>query len=234
MVHLSFLVRKLSGAVSAGLVDHRRRHDFGISGNTSFIKEEIDEGPLQTGAIALVDRETCTGNLHTEVEVDEVIVACQFPMRQTCTLDIGIHVPVAHTVSLSAFAEVALHHQVIGSGNAFRNQIVGDIGNGVKELCALVLSSLHGFFELCRTALQFCHTGLLSFCLFTLALLHKQPYAFGNLVLFGQHSILFHLCRFTTVVDFKHFFYRGAGIGKMLLFQSADDGLFVVNNLFYS
>ena len=69
MIHLSFFVRKLSGAIAGSGVDYCRRHDFGISGFACFIQEEVDKGALKLCSFTFVYRETRTCDFYTQVEV---------------------------------------------------------------------------------------------------------------------------------------------------------------------
>ncbi len=81
MVHLSFFIRQLACAVPGSLVNDCRRHDFQITGIACLVQEEIDQCPLQTGTLANINRETCTRNLYTQVEVDQIVLLRQLPVR---------------------------------------------------------------------------------------------------------------------------------------------------------
>ena len=82
MVHLSFFIRQLTCAVAGSSIDNCRWHQFGVTALAGFVEEEVDECALQTCALADINGESSTGNLHTQVEVDEVVFLCQFPMGQ--------------------------------------------------------------------------------------------------------------------------------------------------------
>ena len=90
MIHLTLLIGQLTGAIAGCLVDHRRRHDLGITGFACFSEEEIDECTLQTSSLTDIYGETCTGDFYTEVEVDKVVFLSQIPMRQFGIFGFGI------------------------------------------------------------------------------------------------------------------------------------------------
>ena len=81
MVHLSFFVRKLSCAVTGSGVDHDRRLDLLVAGGGVDVKEEVDESPLEFRALALIDRKTGSGELHSKVEIYDVIFLGKLPVR---------------------------------------------------------------------------------------------------------------------------------------------------------
>ena len=80
MVHLPLLVRKLACAVCGCRVHHHRRFDLPVACGNVLVEEEIDESPLQFRSLALVNRETGSGYLYAEVEVDDVIFPAKLPM----------------------------------------------------------------------------------------------------------------------------------------------------------
>ena len=106
MIHLSFLVRKLTSAIPAGLIDHGRRHNLFISSCTGFIKEEIDERTLESGTLPPIDRKSCARNLNTQIKIYQIVFLCQLPVRKTSTFYHRIGIPVAHGIlSLNTFLE---------------------------------------------------------------------------------------------------------------------------------
>ena len=82
MIHLSFLVGQLSCTITGSLVYHRWWHDLCIASLVSLCQEEIDEGSLQLGTLTDIHRETGTGNLHTQVEVNKIVLLSKFPVGQ--------------------------------------------------------------------------------------------------------------------------------------------------------
>ena len=82
MVHLSFLVGQLSCSVARSGVYNCWRHNLGISCLASLVEEEVYQSALQTCAFADIHGEAGTCYLNTQVEVDKVILLCQFPMGQ--------------------------------------------------------------------------------------------------------------------------------------------------------
>ena len=69
VIHLAFLIRQLSGAITRSSIYYCRRHDFFISGSTSFIKEEVNQSTLQTSSLSFINRESGTCNLYTQVKI---------------------------------------------------------------------------------------------------------------------------------------------------------------------
>ena len=80
MIHLSLLVRQLACSKSGSLVDNQWRLNLEITGLAGLVEEELDKGTLQTCALAHIDRETCSRDLHAQVKVDEVVFLGQVPM----------------------------------------------------------------------------------------------------------------------------------------------------------
>ncbi len=82
VVHLAFLVGQLTGTETGVSVDHVRRLVFEIAGVGVLLEEPGDECALDLGALALIDGESGSGEFHTKVEVDDIEVLDQFPVRQ--------------------------------------------------------------------------------------------------------------------------------------------------------
>ena len=82
VVHLSFFVWQLACAVAAGSIHDCRRHDLGVAGLVGFGEEEVDEGALQLGSLADIDGEAGAGDLHAQVEVDEIVFLGEFPVGE--------------------------------------------------------------------------------------------------------------------------------------------------------
>ena len=122
---------------------------------------------MQAGTLAFIDGETCAGDFHAQVEVDDVILLRQFPVGQGVLGQLGFH--TAH-----------LHHEVVLGRSAFGHFVVGHVGDGVEQLlqvlCGLVhvcLQSLVGFFQLAYTSFG-------RFCLVLLAFLHQLADGLGQ------------------------------------------------------
>ena len=165
MIHLSFFVRKLSSAIARCCIYNRWRHNLRITCCASFIKEEINQGTLQTSALTYIYWETGTRNFNTEVEVYEVVFLCQFPVRQRVLRE--------HSVVSACF-----DNEIVFCTISFRNDVVWNIRNGIKQLLAFLNGILHVFFEHNSLLFNFSHTGFGSLCLFLFTFFHQHANAF--------------------------------------------------------
>ena len=173
MVHLSFLVGQLAGAVARSGVHHCGGHHFRVARSACLVEEEVDEGALQAGTLAFVYGEACAGNLHTQVEVDDVILLGQFPVGQGVFGQFGLH--AAH-----------LYHEVVFGRSAFGHFVVGNVGDGVEQLLQVVCGLVHVGLQGLVGFLQFGHTALGGFGLVLLAFLHQLADGLGQGVDFGE------------------------------------------------
>ena len=114
MVHLALLVRELAGTETGSGIHHHRRLNLQIAGLGVAVEEEIDEGSLKSRALALVNRESCAGDLHAEVEVDDVQLLGKLPVRECVRSQ--IRYLIAH-----------LDHEIVFRALALRNEIARDI-----------------------------------------------------------------------------------------------------------
>ena len=73
MVHLSFLVRELTGTIARIFIDHMRYLKLLVTCGGILVQEVGDQGSLQLCSLTLVYRESCSGELHPEFEVDNII-----------------------------------------------------------------------------------------------------------------------------------------------------------------
>ena len=81
-IHLPFLVGELAGAVTGSFIDNIRGLYFKITGIGSPVEEELDESALEFRTLADVHRETRSGDLYTEIKVDEVVLPGKIPVRE--------------------------------------------------------------------------------------------------------------------------------------------------------
>ena len=123
MIHLSFLVRKLTGTETGSLIYHYRWLDLKITCICVVVKEEVDEGPLKPCTLALVYRETSSCKLHTKVKVNDVKLLCEFPVRKA-------------VLSKLRNLVTGLDNDIILCSLSFRNHVARDIrkknNQGVK------------------------------------------------------------------------------------------------------
>ena len=81
-VHLVFLVGDLAGAARGRRVDDDRRPDLGEAVLAGVdVEEPVDQGALERGAGALVDREARAGDLRAARQVDDVERLGDLPVR---------------------------------------------------------------------------------------------------------------------------------------------------------
>ena len=81
MVHLAFFVWQLPGAVSRVGIQHVRWDVFCVSGFVGALQKEADESALEFGPLAFVEREAGARDLGAKVEVDQVKLFRDVPMR---------------------------------------------------------------------------------------------------------------------------------------------------------
>ena len=181
MIHLTLLVGQLACAVARSGIHHRGRHDFRVARLAGLVEEEVDECALQTGSIADIYGESCTGNLHAQVEVDEVVFLGQFPVGQgILDVQVGVHVPVAHGVALTAFAQVRLHHVVVLGARALGHFVVGYVGDGAEQGGHVFFGLLHLLFQLLVGLLHFRNLLLDGVGLVFLSFLHQSANLGGH------------------------------------------------------
>ena len=149
VVHLTLLVGQLTRAVTAGLVHHCWGHYLLVSSSTSLVEEEVDECSLQAGSPTAIYGESCTSDLHAQVEVDEVIFLGELPVGQGIgDAQFRVYIPISNCITLRAFLEVRLYHAIVFCSSAFRNFLVGDIGYLTEQVCHLILCLSHCLVEL--------------------------------------------------------------------------------------
>ena len=219
MIHLTFLVGQLTGAVSRCFVDNSRGHDLKIAGFAGFVEEEVDECALQTCAQSFINGETCAGNLDAEIKINEIILFGQLPVRQRID-------------GKRRFLSAGFHNDVVFCAKTLGNEFVGHVGNRVEELCALFLGSFFEFFEFGAACLEFCHASLGRFGLFLLAGFHESTDILGQSLLFREHGVEFCLRALAFAVSSEHCVDRRAGFCEFFLFQAANHGLFIFIDLF--
>src|SRR5690606_22349714 len=82
-IHLTLLIRKLTGTVSGGFIYENRRLYFRISLLRGLVKEKVYERALKLCSFSLVNRKAGARKFHTKVEVDDVVLLDQFPRRDS-------------------------------------------------------------------------------------------------------------------------------------------------------
>ncbi len=199
VVHLALLVGELSRTVARSLVYYKRWLHLEISGLACLVEEELYEGTLQTRSLAEIYGETGAGNLHAEVEVDDVVLLGQ--------------IPVGHSVGgeFGDYSTGGLHHIVVG-GHTFGHHVAGHVGHCeqyIADTCLgacklvgdgllLVLENGNGFL------------GLLGLIL--LAGLHELTDRCGEAVELGRLGVVAELRLATHGVELKYFVDGGCAV----------------------
>ena len=218
IVHLGLLVRQLTGTETGSGVDHDRRLHLLVAGGGVDVKEEVDEGPLEFRALALIDRKTGSGELHSKVEIYDVIFLGKLPVRESVLRKVDLRAAHLHNLivlgSLSRDNEVARHIRK-------KNQL------SLKFLVVLIgLGEKFG-----RLGLEFGHFLLDLFGLGLLAIFHKSTDLLGELILLGHNSVTLCLKSPSVGVQFEDFFHDGPRI-EILYCQLLDHVLRIVTKRF--
>lgn len=83
MIHLTLFVWQLTCAATRILIYYIRRLNLEVSTLASFIQEESLKRTLETGHLADIYWEASSSNLHTEVEVNEVVLLQEIPVAES-------------------------------------------------------------------------------------------------------------------------------------------------------
>ena len=235
VIHLTLLVRELASAVARCLVDHCRRHDFSISRLVSLSEEEVDERTLQTGTLTDINREASTSDLHTKVEVDEVVFLCKFPVRELGRVILWVAIPVAHCILTHyTFLEVRLNHPVVLGTSSFRHLIVRDVRNLAEHCSDLGLQGIHLFLKTLAFALEFSHLCLSLLSLSLLTVLHECTDILGKSISLCQ-ILVERLLGCTTLSILGDDSLDGfLGTSEVLLIQTGNDTFGLLGNQFQS
>ena len=164
---------------------------------------------MELGTLAFIHRETGTGNLVAKLEIDDVVLGSQFPMRQRV---LGQMVNLAYLL---------LDH-VLRSVLAFRHRFMRHVRNTVEQ-------SLDFLFQVRYLARKFLVPVLVPGGLFfqgigllLLALLEKQADFLGHLIDFLLDAFQFLLSRTLLGIQVYQFTDILFGGSIMLLLQRLD------------
>ena len=175
MIHLTFLVGKLTCAITRSGIHNGWRHDFLVAGLLCLVEEEVNQSTLQSCTLASIDRETCSRNLDTKVEVDEIVLLSQFPMRKLSCLYNRICIPVANSIfAKNTFLEIGLHDPVVFGTSSFGHLVIWNVGNLAEKTSQFLLGSLLLVLQFLACFLEGGNLCLDLFCFFSLALLHEH------------------------------------------------------------
>src|SRR5574344_2223942 len=170
MIHLSFFIGKLTSTISRSFVDNVRWLYLQIATFASFVKEESFECTLETSHLANINRETCTCNFDTEVEIDKVVFLTDIPMAECILVKVWFN---------AAFFD----NNIVVGILAFRNIVVRNIRNLQQFMNHVLLSFIHHLFEffVCRFQFGYLILYFIGFILFPI--FHQTANAFCKLVL---------------------------------------------------
>ena len=132
MIHLTFLVRQLTCTQTRSLVDNVRRLYLQVSALACLVEEESLQSALEAGHLADIYREACTGNLHTQVEVYQVVLLQQVPVAECVRTQIRF---------LAAF----LYHYVVCCILTLRHLVARYVRDFEQFIGHILLSLLHDF-----------------------------------------------------------------------------------------
>ena len=124
------------------------------------------------------------------------------------------------------------HYFVVLGAFSFGHEVVGEVGDGVKQFCALLFSGSHGLFKFGAFGFESAHLGFGRLCFLALSLLHQSADGLGQLLLLGQSGVHVRLRSFTLLVGCQHGFNGLARTCEMFLFKSAYHGFLIVCDLF--
>ena len=158
----------MSRAESRRLVDHHGRFDLLVARAGVVVEEVVDQRTLQLGTLSFIDRKTGACDLHTQVEVDQVIFLRQFPVGQRVFRQLRFH--SAH-----------LFHLIIIGANTFGHFIIRDIRDCVKQVLHIFSRLIHFCLDRLVSLLDLGNTllGSLGLLLFTFFHQHADGFRSG-------------------------------------------------------
>ena len=192
MVHLAFFVGKLTCAVARCLVHYIRWLYLKIAGIRCAVKEELDECALKFGSFADIHRKSGAGNLHTKVEVYQIVFLGQVPVGQ------GVLAELGHRAA-------CLLDNIVGCGLAFGNHGAWHVGNRQKYLADAVFGGRefigYGFLLLFYRA----DCGFKFFGFFFGSGFHQLAYLGGMFLEYGGKIVVFELEGTAAVIVLNNF-----------------------------
>ncbi len=195
---------------SAGLVDHQRRLYLHKPGLLGLVEEEVDEGTLQTGTLAFVERESGAGHLVAQLEVDDVILGAEIPVGQRVGGQVGL------------VAEFG-HHHIVGLALAHGHGDMRCVGQAYQLFVEALLRRRLLLAEALLLSLELGGAGLGLLGLFAQPLFHQTANLLGNLVLLGLHGVGFHLQGTAVGIESDDLTDTCLHVGHILNLQSGDD-----------
>ena len=217
VVHLPFLVGELTRAVARVFVDDVGRLYLEVTSFTSIVEEEVDECALQASSITLIDGEASTRDLHTQLEVNEVIVLRQLPVG------LGGSIKCGH-LATSLDADVVLSRSAfghdVGGEVRYREQDLTDLRFGLGLLLLQALACL----------LEQCHLRADALSLLLGALLHQITDLLSEGLLTREAGIELLLRATADLIEVQYFGDRFACL-ELLLAEALNDRLGILLDL---
>ena len=195
MIHLALLVRKLSCTEAGSLIHHDWRLHLKVACLGVNVKEIIDERSLKTCTLALIDRESRSGELHSEVKVYYVELLCKLPMRQS------LLTKLRNLIS-------GFHDHIVLRTLAQRHLVARDVRKKHHKGLQLGIVLLRSLLDFRRTRLQGSNVSLCRLSLIFASFLHERTYHGRFLPLLGKAGIEFSLERPSLHIKAVNFLYN--------------------------
>ena len=214
VVHLALLIGELARAETGSGVDHHRGLDLLVAGRGVAVEEEVDQRPLELGALALVDRETGTRDLDAQVEVDDVVLLGELPVRQGPFGE--LHLGTARLDDLVVLGTLAgLDQRARGVGH--QHELAVQLGG----------SLVHPGEELAGAGLEGGHLGLGGLGRLAQSLLHQAADPGSLLLLLREQRVALGLEPAPERVELEHLVHDRLRV-EILDLQFLDDRLRVI------
>ena len=207
VVHLTLLVWQLTCAATGILVYYVWRLNLQVSALAGLIEEECLESTLEASHLADIYRETGTCDLHTEVEVNEVVLLEKIPVAESVWTEVRL---------LAAF----LNNHVVGCILALRYLLARDVRDFEQLVGHIVLCLLHDLFKSLGVSLEHSYLSLSALSFLFLAFLHQGTNLLGKLVSLLLVVVQLLLSFATNFVVLQNFLYGLTSIWEMLLFKT--------------
>ena len=151
-----------------------------------------------------IDRETCTRDLYAQVEIDEVVLLCQLPVRQFGFVVVHLAYPSTYGVA-TMVGYVRFDNQVILRSCTFWYDVVGYVRDGQQQFGLSLFGCCHLLVVLRDLCFQCTGLRFSGFCLFALTFGHQHTDGLADLVHLRSCSIFLLLRGLTLSIKTKHF-----------------------------
>ena len=207
VIHLTLLVWQLTCATTRILVNYVRRLNLQVSALAGLIEEECLKSTLEASHLADIYRETSACDLHTEVEVNEVVLLQEIPVAESVCAEVRL---------FAAF----LYNYIVCSILTFRNLLARNVRDFEQLVGHIILSLLHDLFQSLGISLEHSYLSLSALSFLFLAFFHQGTNLLGKLISLLLVVIQLLLSFATNLVVLQNFLYCLTSIWKMLLFET--------------